>query len=462
MSHYPDRPADAGTADPLDLLGVGFGPAALAVATAIEDDAEASRTAGGDRRPVSAGFLEQAPDAAWQPSMLLDGTDIQHHFLRDLATPRNPRSRFTFPSYLVDTDRLYPFTLMGGYVSRHEWSAYLVWAAGLISLPVRYDTRVVEALPVLRDGRVVAARVRGVDTRTGGEVEALTRNLLVSTGSEPYVPEPFPALVGERLFHSADFLPRMRALPVQQVRQVAVIGAGQNAGEALLHVAAALPGAEVHSLVRNSGFQLYNLGHFSNEAYFPTETDYFYGLPADRRRAVLDELRATNYASVDPDLSTALYRLVYEDRHWGRRRMHMHRRTAVTACAPTPGGGYRLGLRELNTGATDELDVDVVVLCTGFREPRVPALLDAFADHLELELSGEPVVSREFRLGTAPGCEVGIYLNGITEWRHGINSAASFSTTALRAEAILRDLRQRLDAPARPVGQDARVSPAHP
>ena len=443
-------------ADLADLVGIGFGPAAIAVAAAIEDEAEELPPG---TRPVDARFLERAPDAAWQPNMLLAGTDIQHHFLRDFATPRNPRSRFTFPSYLVDTGRFYPFTLMGGYVSRHEWSAYVQWTAAQLSLPVRYDTEVVEVAPVRRDGRVVAARVRGTDVHTGATTDQLARNVLVSTGHQPYVPELFAPVAGERVFHSSQYLPRIGALAGRDVRRIAVVGAGQNAGEILLHTAATFPGAEIHSLARNSGFRLYNLGHFSNEAYFPAETDYFYALDAEQREKVFAEVYSTNYAAVDPDVSTGLYRLVYEDREWGPGRIHMRKRTAITSCAAGAGGGVRLGLREVNTGAVDELDADLVVLCTGFREPKVPAVLEPFAECVDREQNGDPVVSREFRLGVTPDCEVGIYLNGVTEWRHGINSATSFSTLAIKAGAILRDLRRR--QPVAPLAPPVPV-PAEP
>lgn len=434
----------------LDLVGVGFGPAGIAVAAAIEDEAE-SLPASAPQLAVQ--FLERAPTSAWQPNMLLPGTDIQHHFLRDFATPRNPRSRFTFPAYLVDTGRFYPFTLLGGYVSRQEWSDYVLWTAAQVTLPVRYTTAVVEITPVLREGRVVAVRVRGEHAGNTDPCTYLARNVVVSTGHQPYVPDIFAAHLGERVFHSADFLPRLPPLLNRRPARVAVIGAGQNAGEIVLHLAGALPDTEIHSLARNSGFRTYNLGHFANEAYFPAETDYFYALDDPDRQKVFDEVYSTNYACVDPDLSNALYRTAYEDRYWGRRRLVMRKRTAVESCAPTPGGGYRLALREVNTGAADQLDADVVILCTGFREPRLPAMLEPLRAYVDFDETGNPVVTRDFRLGVAAGCHVGLYLNGITEWRHGINTATSFSTMAIKAGEILRDIRSR-HAASRATAQD--------
>ena len=276
-----------------DLLGIGFGPAALSVAVALDDRLDQPLQ---DTAPILAHFLERAPSAAWQPTMLLPGTDIQHHFLRDYATPRNPRSRFTFPGYLVDTGRFFPFTLMGGYVSRQEWSEYTMWVAGRISASVDYGSEVTSAEPVLRDGRVVAARVRSRDLAGASEMTHTASNLLVSVGHTPHVPAELSPLLGSRVFHSSQYLPRIRALRQEEPLRFAVIGACQNAGEIILHLASQFPNARIHSLARNSGFRLYNLGHFSNEAYFPAETDYFYALDAAQRQRVFQEVYSTNYA----------------------------------------------------------------------------------------------------------------------------------------------------------------------
>jgi L-ornithine N5-oxygenase len=427
----------------LDLVGVGFGPAGLSVAVALDDRLDRGPV---KPAPINARFLEQAANADWQPNLLLPGSDIQHHFLRDYATPVNPRSRFTFPSYLVDTGRFFPFTLMGGYVSRQEWSAYTRWTAERVSVPVSYNMEVLRAEPVLTDGKVTHALVTSRDTARRTEVTHLASNLLISVGHAPYVPPEMASVLGDRVFHSCDYLPRISDLAPSAPLRFAVIGAGQNAGEIVLDLAARFPQAQIHSLVRNSGFRLYNLGHFSNEAYFPAETDYFYALDASQRRRVFQEVYSTNYACVDPDVSTALYRSAYEDQNWGPGRLHMHKRTNVDALAQAPGGGYRLSLREVNLGTLSELDADVVILCTGYREPRLPRMLEPFRPHITFDEVRNPAVSRAFRIEGGPECEVGLYLNGITEWRHGINSATSFSTMAVKADQIVTDLASRIAA----------------
>lgn len=437
-----------------DLVVAGFGPAGISLAVAAVDHDEAQPTG---LPALDAVFLERAADSAWQPNLMLPGTDIQHHFLRDFATPRDPRSRFTFPNYLVSTGRFYPFTLLGGYASRREWSAYVEWAAREIGRPVEYHREVIEVLPVPEpDGRVRSVEVVSVDPRDDSHHRHRARNVAISTGHQPHVPEVFRPSLGERVFHAQELLPRLALLPDGPLR-IAVIGAGQSAGEILLHLAAAHPDNQLHALTRNAGFRMYELGHFSNEVYFPEETDYFYDLDGSQRERVFAGAKATNYAAVDPDVSTALYQSVYDDRLTGRKRWHIHRRTEVTDVAVRHGSdgttsGVSLRLTEVNTGAVETIDVDAVVLSTGFTEPRIPSALRPIQEYLLTDGAGDPVVTRSHRVETRDGFEAGVYLNGITEWRHGISSATSFSVMALKADTIHRDLRTRLASRAPAVG----------
>ncbi|MFD6417779.1 SidA/IucD/PvdA family monooxygenase [Streptomyces sp. NPDC060194] len=448
------------TAPPVhDVVVAGFGPSGIALAAAVEDH--------DDTRPgapaLRAAYLERAADSAWQPHQVLPGTDIQHHFLRDLATPRDPGSRFTFTRFLHGSGRFYPFTLLGGYVSRLEWSEYVQWAAAQVRTAPEYHREVLRVEPVADgDGVVRTARVVSRDPRDGTLHEHLGRNVVLATGHVPRIPAVFADAVGERVFHASEFLPRMQALAAsgEPVRRYAVIGAGQTAGETVLHLAAADPAAQIHSLVRHQGFRLYELGHFSNEAYFPEATDYFYGLRGPARERALGQARATNYSAVDPDVSTALYQAAYQDRLTGADRLHLHRRTEVTGVEAT-ATGVRLETAEVFTREAGLLEVDAVILCTGYTEPELPAPLAPFAAHLRRE-EGRLAVTRAFRAETDERCEVGIYLDGMTEWRHGIASATSFSQMADKADTVHRDLRRRVEERPRPAAGAAGPRGARP
>ena len=68
-----------------DLIGVGFGPANLALAIAIDDHNRHCP----DEERIEALFLERSQHFAWHPGMLLPHTTMQISFLKDLATLRH-------------------------------------------------------------------------------------------------------------------------------------------------------------------------------------------------------------------------------------------------------------------------------------------------------------------------------------------------------------------------------------
>jgi len=161
-----------------DLICVGFGPAGIALATTIEDWVEAR----GTERPKGIRFLEKAAGTAWHANLLLPGTIINHHYLRDLATPRNPRSRFTFANYLKEVGRLFDVAHLDDRVGRLEWSNYITWAAAQLSDYVKYNRQVTGIRPV-----VTSCKAQHLQVMTS-KGSYLTRNLVIATGAKPRVP----------------------------------------------------------------------------------------------------------------------------------------------------------------------------------------------------------------------------------------------------------------------------------
>lgn len=185
-----------------DLICVGFGPAGIALATAIEDWVEARGTA----RPRGIRFLERAGATTWHGNLLLPGTVINHHYLRDLATPRNPRSRFTFPNYLKEVGRLFDLGHLDGNVGRLEWSSYISWVANQLSYYVQYNQDVEDIRPVTNSATVKHLRV----VTKGGCY--LTRNLVLAAGAKPRVPLLYRPYLGDKCFHTNEFLEKISPL----------------------------------------------------------------------------------------------------------------------------------------------------------------------------------------------------------------------------------------------------------
>lgn len=411
----------------LDLACVGFGPSGIAVAAAIEE-----RGGGTYSTRLSSRFFEARTSSAWHPNFILAGSDINHHFLRDLATPRDPRSRFTFVNYLKAKGRLYDFGRLGRAPSRQEWSDYVQWAAAQLATYVSYDDPILDVSPRFQGGELTEFTIGARSGRVS------TTNLVVSVGAEPTIPEPFVALLGDRVFHTSEYERRVTRLP-QTVKSIVVIGAGQSAGEAICDLRHRFPIASITGIQRSSGFKLYDLSQFSNGVYCPPETDYFFGLPPERKATAFAETLRTNYSGLDAEICSALYQKIYEDAVVQTPRISLLTRRAVSQVHRTQCG-IDLSLKEVNSDAVEVVAADVVVLATGFHVNPLPTFLQNVYSLIRMNDSGQPVVNRDYSLALTESSRARIYLNGLCEHSHGIGDGQSFSMVALRAETIVKSV----------------------
>src|SRR5688500_19564425 len=113
-----------------DIVGIGFGPANLAMAAAL-----AEHNAAADRdRVVTGHFLERQPAFGWHRGMLIGDATMQVSFLKDLVTMRNPSSDYSFLHYLQSRGRLVEFINHKVlFPLRIEFHDYLEWAAERMS-----------------------------------------------------------------------------------------------------------------------------------------------------------------------------------------------------------------------------------------------------------------------------------------------------------------------------------------
>jgi lysine N6-hydroxylase/L-ornithine N5-oxygenase len=186
-----------------DLVGIGFGPSNIALAITLEEKNQEGY------KPDSF-FIEKQPGFARHANMMLDNTHMQISFLKDLATMRNPSSHFTFINYLHQKQRLQDFiNLKTFFPSRHEFNDYLAWAASHFDHCCAYGEEVFEVLPEGRNDEVALLRVRSRDSHSIIH-ERLTRNLIISVGGMPNIPECFaPFRNDKRIFHSNGYLRNM-------------------------------------------------------------------------------------------------------------------------------------------------------------------------------------------------------------------------------------------------------------
>ncbi|MEU2660145.1 SidA/IucD/PvdA family monooxygenase [Streptomyces sp. NPDC007325] len=421
-----------------DVLGIGFGPANLALAIALEEEGH----------DLDIRFLEARPGPSWQSAMMLDGSDIQNHPVRDLVSLRNPRSRYSFINYLFENGRLLDhLNLPMEFPLRKEYAQYVTWAAGHFGRLVDYGTHVTGVTL----GRDADGLPRYTVTTSAGET-LQARALVVGTGRAPFVPEPFDAVDSPRVFHLTRYLPALRELEEAGVvpRRVTVVGGSQSAVELTLDLARRYPQAQVTTLVRSLTLREKDTSPFSEEGYFPGFTDYYYGASRERKDAIDQFMRLTNYSSADGDVLRELYRLIYEQRLDGEQRVFVSGSRQVRSLE-VGEDGVRMSVDELNTGVSEVHEADFVVLATGFRDlgpaahqERVPALMRGVAEEFAFDAHGYLAVGPDYEVRPVAPETPALFLNGLCESSHGIGDAGSFSLLSLRAKVIAESLRKRL------------------
>ena len=419
-----------------DVIGIGFGPSNIALAIALEELHPGIRTL----------FLEHRSKPGWQPGMLLEGSDIQHHPVRDLVTLRNPRSRYSFINYLHEENRLVPFLNLGlPFPLRKDYARYVAWAAEQLADRVRFGAAVTAVHTAEDDGPVE------VELADGERLRA--RSVVVAPGRPPSLPAPFRDIDDPRIFHYTRYLDRISDLTETSTPRIAVIGGSQSAVELVLDSSNRFPQGRIHNIIRGFGYRQKDLSPFHGEVYFPEFVDYYYASSEESKGELDRQLRYTNYSAADIDVLDSLHTRLYEQRLDGDHRIALHRNTEVTGVRPGPTG-IALELTERHLGTTDEIEVDTVILATGFTDLTdedgdhfLPDVLEPIRHRVGRTPSGRASIGRDYRVLAAPEASLPpIHLNGVCETTHGLGDAGSFSLVSLRAATIADSLSKSLAA----------------
>ncbi|MCI3934213.1 lysine N(6)-hydroxylase/L-ornithine N(5)-oxygenase family protein [Streptomyces sp. AN091965] len=432
-----------------DIVGIGFGPSNLSLAIALE---EHQNNASG--RPVKAAFFERQAAFGWHRNMLLPQATMQISFLKDLATFRNPVSRYSFVSYLHASDRLVQFVNNQDFFpTRQEFHQYLEWAESNFSDRVTYNSEVTDIrLPEdAGAGPEQHLDITVRDTASGATRVVRARNVAVSTGLVPRMPEGMER--DERVWHSSEFLAKYGRMDPQELRNVAVVGAGQSAAEITKYLHDMLPHAQVSAILPSYGYSVADDTPFANQVFDPDAVDHYYFGSETTRDAFWRYHKNTNYSVVDDDVIRELFRRSYEEEVAGEKRLHFLNLTRVKEVKRS-GDDTRVVLHSLLGGeAQQEIDVDALVFATGYEGMDATNLLGDLDRFCRRDAQGRHQVERDYRVVTEPGLSCGIYLQGGTEHTHGLTSSL-LSNLAIRSGEIADSIVERRAEPAR-VGSEA-------
>lgn len=415
------------SADIYDLVGIGFGPANIALAIAIEELYP-------DKNVL---FVDTRPKIVWQDEMLFENaldvySNIQNSPYRDLATPRNPRSRYTFLNYLHENGRFWEqLNLNMSMPLRPDFANYIAWCAeqfadrfeGCITIT---DVKAEQDHYVLRkqDGTAIRAR-----------------NIALGTGRPPNIPEQFMGIRNPNCIHFTTYNTSMARMAKDGVKSVAILGSSQTAAEILLQITKMYPDIDVDLVMRRFGFPLKDTTPFVSEIYFPGFTDLYYNADDELKRRIDKDVYGTNYGTADEDVITEIYQQIYYDTMAGRNKITLHRLSSISAVEDL-GGKTKLSIKNDMTGETITKAYDGVILATGFqnygphpRNQKIPSLLHGVKDLLKLDRDAISV-GRQYNVALVPEAPGEILMNGLCEETHGMGDAGSISLMSIRAKDI--------------------------
>lgn len=409
----------------VELLAIGAGPANLALAVALEE-------LGPPDLAANSLLIERSQTIEWQQGLLMPWARSQVSFLKDLATLRNPRSRFSFLNYLHSAGRLDDFVNMGSFSPyRIEISDYLRWvAASLATVQLELGRECTSVEPC----RAADGTLTGWITRLADGSTVTSRYLVIGAGRDPYLPPVFADLPAQRVIHSTRYRPRVSALSKEVPYRIAVVGGAQSAAEMYLALQSDLPNSDLVWLMRSIGLKAYETNKFVNQLFYPTFVDEFFEARPEGREQILREMHLTNYSGVAAGLLERLYSDRYLNQLMQQDGKQIITMTDITA-AREGEDGVVLELTDRRTGKVTELSRDLVFLGTGFAR-EMPAMVRRLGASLGLE---RIEVSRRYRLALDQPATAACYLQGVNEATHGIADSL-LSVLAHRSADIVHDI----------------------
>ncbi|WP_064696902.1 lysine N(6)-hydroxylase/L-ornithine N(5)-oxygenase family protein [Rhizobium aegyptiacum] len=408
--------------EPLDLAGIGIGPSNLSLACLLESVPE-----------IRSRFFERRGAFDWHPGMMMPGVELQSSFLKDLVTPVLPTSRWSFISYLVAHKRLYAF-LNANYeaVPRQEFARYLAWVAqGVEGLRFATEIRDVEHC----DDRFVLRF-------DNGQEEA--RNLVIGTGSSPFVPDWAKPFLGADCFHNSEAKSRLNDL---RAARIVVVGGGQSGGE-VVEALLGDPGSmtELTWISRRHNFEPINDTPFSNQVFSPEYVQDYLKLSGEQKQAALKNSILTS-DGLSVSTIHSIYRRLYALRYIEPSALNASlspNRDVIQM--ERNGNAYRLIVRNHFDGGIEVLHADAVVLATGYRF-RLPDALGSLSERINLDRNGYPTLNDDYTMQWTGPRTNRLFAQNAGRYSHGI-ADSQLSLMAWRSAAIINALlgRQQFDA----------------
>ena len=406
-----------------DLIGVGAGPANLSLASLLTTASERGLTS------VTATFFEREATVYWHSLQMFPGSLMQTEFYRDLVTPIDPTSKFSFLNYLKAQARLDQFFCSSTiYATRREFEDYFRWVAGQIG-------EVIFGVDVNCVDYDAKKHLFVVDAGTHGR--CVTKHIVFGCGALPR--SDVEVSRSDRIVDVSRLL--AFAFP-ELLNRILVVGGGQSAAECvnyLLDKFAERP-VRIDWVTSETSFRALDTSSFSRETFSTAYARMFSSLSSEARETINQEDKSVANG-MPPLFAQTLYQRLYRLRHFppsdkGCPAVHVQANTEVVETREEPAG-VSVTAHIASTGKTDVVVYDCVILCTGLDDETI----------LDLSIIGPELRRRLHKNQDRDGYAVTwdgppdrmIFVQSQNKVTHGLGDT-SFVTAPGRNAAILNSI----------------------
>lgn len=402
--------------EPFDLIGIGVGPFNLSLAALLEKVPETRSL-----------FFDKKSGFDWHPELMFADSTMQTGYLKDLVTPIDPTSPYSFLNYLVENQLFYSFIhTQRSTVSRREFEQYCTWVSGKLEHKLKFNT---EVLDIRLSGDVFK-----IET-SGGEYESA--NLCVATGMVPRIPACAEIHLGPRLFHAKS--PALLDMNLEG-KSLLIVGGGQTGIEIFKNALNDRWGKarDINVITRRKSLEPLDETAFTNEYFTPNYVDAFWRLNPEKRSEIVSGQKLASDGNT-PSYLLDLYRDLYRLKHVEKDPRGLR----ILPCRQLAGvqndsGHYKLTVQNTFKSRTEEYSADIVILATGFQNA-VPKALESLMPRIPRDEEGRFRFKKSYAIEWEGPEANRIYALNFSRHHHGIVDPQT-SLMAWRSAVVVNDL----------------------
>jgi lysine N6-hydroxylase len=399
-----------------DMIGVGIGPFNLSLA-AILDKTE----------NFSYQFLEQKKEFSWHSEIMFSDSDMQTSYLKDLVTPVDPTSPHSFLNYLVQKGLFHSFMNTNRQVvTRREFEMYCQWVVGNLSQRLSFDTQV-NSVDFNGENFVI----------TSNNSQFTSKHLCVGTGITPRIPECALDLISPSFFHAKS--PLLKDLNLEG-KNVVIIGGGQTGVEIFRNSFKAKWGkaSSIKLITGRQALQPLDESPFTNEFFTPGYVDNFFGIDTSKKDAIVKSQKLASDGNT-PAYLDEIYRDLYQIKlvHGTKTDIQILPSRRLNS-AVKMDAKYMLVFENNFNDRLEEMQADIVILCTGFSNS-IPKMLDPIRSKIHFDGEERFIFNPNFSVKWEGPLENKIFALNFSRHCHGISEPQT-SLMAWRSALIANEV----------------------